>query len=263
MNDFRTLSLGSVTGWRYWCSGQRWCQIGSQLWSRLWRWPSASVGRRCTCSFQSPVCLRILFSATVARKVFSCVVLTKHSRVSCYCSCDHFNLRRRNTPLSFFSDLGLKFLNQISRFLYYRVRTPFFGHFRHIQGQAHVGLFQLYTTSLPCHLSRQVEYLQEVRCCFKQWDVAVTSTIITSVAFSKVIKACVVHWWGCLLGNSCVKIPELRTLWCLISQTGPTNATVDKSGFLLPVPIHWLWSSQHTPAVCYTVYWRPFTTAWI
>jgi len=35
-----------------------------------------------------------------------------------------------------------------------------------IQGQAHVGLFQLYQTTLPCHLSRHVENLQEIGCCF-------------------------------------------------------------------------------------------------
>jgi hypothetical protein len=40
------------------------------------------------------------------------------------------------------------------------------GHFGHFQGHAHVGLFQLYPTSLPCNSSRHVENLQESSCNF-------------------------------------------------------------------------------------------------
>jgi hypothetical protein len=41
---------------------------------------------------------------------------------------------------------------------------------------------------LSCHCSRHVEYLQEISCCFKQWDAAITSTRDTSVASCRVIK---------------------------------------------------------------------------
>jgi len=47
-----------------------------------------------------------------------------------------------------------------------RARKAFFGHFGHIQRQAHVVLFQLYPTSLPCHSCRHVENLQDIRWCF-------------------------------------------------------------------------------------------------
>jgi hypothetical protein len=48
---------------------------------------------------------------------------------------------------------------QILNFLYSGARKLAFGHFAHIQCQAHVGLFELYVTSLPCHSSRHVENL--------------------------------------------------------------------------------------------------------
>jgi hypothetical protein len=35
-----------------------------------------------------------------------------------------------------------------------------------LQRQAHVGLFQLYPTSLSCHSCSHVENLQAFRCCF-------------------------------------------------------------------------------------------------
>jgi hypothetical protein len=65
-----------------------------------------------------------------------------------------------------FSDFGGSFLNKLLCFLYGGARKPAFGHFCHIQGKAHVGLFQLYPTSLPRHSSRHVENLQEISCCF-------------------------------------------------------------------------------------------------
>jgi hypothetical protein len=100
--------------------------------------------------------------------------LTKHSWVSSYHSL-HLDLPRKlNTPLLPFSDLGTWFDEQILRFLYCGVLKPAFGHFGHVHGQADVGLLQLYTTSLPCHHCRHVEYLQEISCCFKHCDAAMT-----------------------------------------------------------------------------------------
>ena len=158
IDDLRRLNSGSVTSWSGWRAGQWW----SPLWSPL----SASVGWRCTCSFASPACLQILCGAILARKAAGLLVLTKHCQVSLYRSLYLFMPRKLNTPLLLFSDLGGCFLNEVFRFLDHGARKAFFGHFGHIQRQAHVGLFQLYPTSMPCHSCRYVENLQDISCCF-------------------------------------------------------------------------------------------------
>jgi len=141
-----------------WHSGQRW----HRLWSRL----SKSVWWRCTCSFASPECLQIHGSATMVRKASCHVVMMKPSWVSFKVSLHHCMPRGFNTPLHLFLDRGLIFLDQVFRFLYCGPRQPSFGHFGHIQGQLHVGLFQQYPTSLPCHSSRHVENVHEISSCF-------------------------------------------------------------------------------------------------
>jgi len=168
IEDFEMLGTGSVTSWGGWCSGQRWHWLWSLLWSRLWSQLSMSIGRRCTCSFASQACLQIFCGANWVRKVSGRVVLTKHSWLSFYHSLRLCMPRRLNTSLLLFLDLGARFLVQILHFLYCGARKSFLGHFGHIHGHAHVGLFQLYTTSLPCHCSRHVEHLQGIRCCLKQ-----------------------------------------------------------------------------------------------
>jgi len=157
IDDFRRLNFRTVTSW----GGCRAGQWRSRLWSLL----SASVGWRCTCSFASPACLRILCGGILAWEAAGRLVLIKHCRVSSYCSLHLFVPRKLNTPLLLFSDLGGWFLDEIFRFLDCGPRKAFFGHFGHVQGQAHVGLFQLYPTSLPCHSCRHVENLQDISCC--------------------------------------------------------------------------------------------------
>jgi len=152
-----TLSSRSVNSWGGWHFGPRWRPLGS--------WLSASVGWRCTCSFASPSCLPMICSAILAKKASGCVVLTKWSRVSFDCSLHLLMPRKLDNLLLLFSDLGVRCLDQELRLLYCGARKPSFGHFCHIQGQAHVGLFQLYPTSLPCHSSRHVDNLQEISCC--------------------------------------------------------------------------------------------------
>jgi len=98
--------------------------------------------------------------------------------------------------------------------------------------------------SVPCHRSRHVEFLQECSCCLNKWDVAITSTIYASVASLKVTKACFVHSWGCLSGNSSTNIPVLTKSWCSILQTEWTNTSVDDGGFLLQAVINWSRSSR-------------------
>jgi hypothetical protein len=155
--NLRTLGSESVSGWDGWRARQRW----SQLWSPL----PASVEWMCTSSFASPGCLGIHGGAILATKAAGRVVLTKHYRVSLYRSLHFFMPRKLNTQLLLFLDLIPWFLNVIFHFLYCGVRKAFFGHFNHIQRQAHVRLFQLYLTSLPCHSFRHVENLQRVSCC--------------------------------------------------------------------------------------------------
>jgi len=137
--------------------GVRW----RQLWSRL----TETVGWRCTYSVASASCLQILCSAILGRMASGSVVLTKHSQVSCYRSLHLFMPTKLNTRHLHFSDLGARFLDYELRFRYSRVQWSAFGHFCLVQGQAHVGLFQLYPTSFPCHSSRHVENLQEFSCC--------------------------------------------------------------------------------------------------
>jgi len=157
-DDVRRLGSGGVTGWGGWCAGPRW--------SRLWSPHSASGGGRCTCSFASPACLQILCGAILARKAGGQLVMTKHCQVSLYRSLHHLMPRKLNTSLLLFSDLGVWSLNEIFCFLYCGARKAFFGHFGHIQPQAHVGLFQLYPTSSPYDSCRHVENLQEISRCF-------------------------------------------------------------------------------------------------
>jgi len=201
--------------------------------------------------------------AILARKAAGRLVLTKHCQVSLYRSLHLVMPRKLNTPLLLFSDLGAWFLNEIFCFLYCGARKAFFGHFGHIQRQAHVGLFQLYPTSLPFHSCRHVENVHPISCCFYQWNWALTSTMYTSVAFSQVINTCFVHSQGCLSGNSSAKIPELTTWCCSISRTVRTNAFVDHGGFLLRVAMNSLCSPLRTPAVRYTVDWPPIAFIWI
>jgi len=104
--------------------------------------------------------------AILARKAAGGLVLTKHCLVSLYRSLHLVMSRKLNTPRLLFADLRAWCLNKIFRFLYCGARKAFFGHFGHIQRQAHDGLFQLYPTSLSCRSCRHVENLQAIRCCF-------------------------------------------------------------------------------------------------
>jgi hypothetical protein len=154
IDDFSQLSSRSVIGWGGCRAGRRW--------SRPWSPHSASDGGRCTCSFASPACLRILCSAIWVSKPAGRLVMTKHCRVSLYSSLHHFMPSKLNTPLLLSSDLGAWFGYEIFRFLNCGVRKAFCGHFGHIQHHAHVELFQLYLTSLPCHSCRHVENQQDI-----------------------------------------------------------------------------------------------------
>jgi len=160
MDDMKKLNTTSVNEWGWWRAGQ-W-HSRSRLWSRL----SPSVGWRCTSSFVSPACLGILWGAILAWKAAGSLVLMKHCRVSLYRSLHLFVRRKLNTPLLLYSGLAGWFLNEVFRFIDCAVRKAFYGHIGHIHGQALLGLFQLYPTTLPCHSSRHVENQQDISCCF-------------------------------------------------------------------------------------------------
>jgi len=109
IDDFRQLSSGWVTGWGRWCARQTSSRLSSPH--------SASGAGRCTCFFASPACLRIGCGAILSRKAAGRVVMTKHCRVSLYCSLHLFMPRKLNTTLLLFSDLAGWFLSEIFRFV--------------------------------------------------------------------------------------------------------------------------------------------------
>jgi len=154
--------------------------------------------------------------------------------------------RKLNTPLPLFWDCWARCLDQGLHFFYCSARKPCLGHFGHIQGQEHVGLFQLYPISLPCHSSRYVENLQGISCRVWKWHSATTSTIHVSAASSTENIVCFSHSWGCLWRNSCAKIPEQTTWWCLVSRSVRGKASVDHGGSLLRAAINWSRKSSTT-----------------
>jgi hypothetical protein len=113
---------------------------------------------------------------------------------------------------------------------------------------------------LPCHSCRHVENLQDISCCFQQWNSAVTSTIYASVASSRVSRACFVHSRVCLSGNPSAEIQQLTTSWCSISWTVQTKACINHRGFPLRAAINMLHTSLRTPAVCFMVNWLSFAS---
>jgi len=77
------------------------------------------------------------------------------------------------------------------------------------------------------------------------------------------MKACFIHLWGGLSGNSSAKIPELTTSWCSISLSVRKKAFLDHGGFPLRAAMNWLRRTLWTPAVRYTVYWPLSASIWI
>jgi len=221
--DSRWVSSLNFTGWHKWRSGRKWRRFWCGLFESLW-W-------RCTCAFSPPACLGILCCARLSRKPAARVIFPKHSRVSFPRSLHLFVPRDLHSPPLLFSDFGPTFPNQVLRFLYCGAQKPSFGHPGHTQGKAHVRLFKLYPTSLPCHSCRHVEKLHEISCCIYISDSAITSTKYPSLASSRVVKACFVHSQGCSLLNSPATFPVLTTSWRSIAQTVRTNALVDHGGF--------------------------------
>jgi len=170
--------------------------------------------------------------------------------------------RKLNSSHLLISDFSAIFPIQLLPFLKCGVRKPFFGRFRHNHSEAHVGLSQLYPTSLPRHSSRHVANLQEISCCCWKEDLAITSTIYESVASSRVFEACLIHSRGPLSRNSSATIPRLTTSWCLIPGTVRTNTFIDHRGLPLRAPINWSRSSLLTPAVHYILSWPPSILIW-
>jgi len=106
-----------------------------------------------------------------------------------------------------------------------------------------------------CWRCRHLENLQEIGYCIYISDLAMTSTIYTSVASSKVVKTCLVHSRGFSSLNSSPQIPLLPTSSCSISRTVRRDALVDLGGFPFWAAINTSRSSLHTTTVCYTISW--------
>jgi hypothetical protein len=90
------------------------------------------------------------------------------SIAGCVCITAFTCLCPENSTPHFFCSwaAGPRHLEQILCFLDCGARNLRVGQSGHIQSQAHVGLFQLYPTSLPCHSTRHVENLQDISCYF-------------------------------------------------------------------------------------------------
>jgi len=146
----------SVTWWRRWRSGQMWPFGRRCHWFSWW----------CGGSFAPPAGLRILSSTILAWKAAGHMISINHCPVSFYRSLHLLIRRKLNSSLLLFSDFSARFLNQSLCFPCCSRPKPSLGHFRHVQGEAHVGSFQLDTTSLPRHSSRHVDNLLEISCCF-------------------------------------------------------------------------------------------------
>ena len=141
-----------------------WCKWRSRL-----TWPSGQRCRRfwwrCGSSFAPPACLQIVCCIILAWKAAGRMIFIKYCWMSFPRSLHLLMPRILNSSLLLFSDFSMCFLDQLLCFLYCGSRKPSFGCFCHIQGKVHVGLFQLYWTSLPRHSSRHVENLQEISGC--------------------------------------------------------------------------------------------------
>jgi len=87
------------------------------------------------------------------------VVFTKHSLVLSYRSLYLFVPIILNSLLLLFSDFGVRFLDQVLRFLYCSAHFPSFIHFGYIQGREYVRLFQLDTSAKK--YSVRVEWLRQ------------------------------------------------------------------------------------------------------
>jgi len=166
--------------------------VNTHMWLGNWRFGNVEI-RKC-CRLRRVVSRAPVISAVASADcsrwaevwIFRCVSSVFADSLRCHCDWEGIHpcgfdkaspgafvsqrsplMRRKlNIRHRLFSDLCTRIVDQTFCFLYHSAQQPSFGHSGHIQGQAHVGLFQLYPTSLPCHSSRHVEYLQEISCCF-------------------------------------------------------------------------------------------------
>lgn len=130
---FRIFNDNNVTGLCRWYSGR----LRHRFCSRL----SVSVRWRCTCALAPPAYLRILCSATSARKATICLIFTNHSQVSLPYSLHLFMPWKLNSPRLLSLDIGTRVLDHMLHFLYCGAQKSSLWHFAYIQGKADVWLF--------------------------------------------------------------------------------------------------------------------------
>jgi len=117
-------------------------------------------------------------------------------------------------------------------------------------------------TRPPCLaiVADMLKTYKDISCCIYIIDSAISSPIYASVAFSNVVKACLVSSWGFLSKNASANIPELITSWRSISRPVLTNAWVDHGGFPFWAARNCSRSSLGTPAECYIISWQSSTS---
>jgi len=108
---------------------------------------------------------------------------------------------------------------------------------------------------MPFHSSRHIENLQEISCCFKMWDLVITSTMYTSTASSKLFQACFVYLQAGFWVHSYANVHVLITLLCYISRNVWTHAFINNVYFPLQTLINSSRTSPCTPAEYSNVSW--------
>jgi hypothetical protein len=123
------------------------------------------------------------------------LIFTTHSWVSFKPILQISMPNKLNSLLPRFFYIHMRDFDLVLGFLYCGVGKPYFGDLGHIQGKAHVRLFELHPISLPCHGSKHVETLLEIIFCFKECDSdsAITITIYILVSFSSVFAPCFIN----------------------------------------------------------------------
>jgi len=163
ISDRQIHHLGSLSCW----SATRWggCRVGQRcnlLWSRL----TTSVRLRCPCSYVCPPSQQILSGAIWAGRTAAPVCFDEALPGVFLSQPTPRYAKETQHPASALLAHRAVDYEWFMPFLQCAVQKAIFGHFVHIQRQAHDWLFTVYTTYLPCYTSRHVKNLQDISCCF-------------------------------------------------------------------------------------------------
>jgi hypothetical protein len=123
-------------------------RYGALLFISCRRWHSGTRLRlswwRCTCAFAPPACLWSCCCAIFTTMAAIHVIFANHCRVAFDHSLHLVIPGNLKTLLLLFLDCSVTFIDWLLCFLYCCTQIPSYGHFGHIPGETHVGLFKLY-----------------------------------------------------------------------------------------------------------------------